>query len=136
MKILIVDDSPTIRSIQVAALKHLGFHEIAEAADGNEALHAIAKDRPDLLIVDWNMPGLDGIALVRKVRETDRTLPIIMCSSEADRPRVVEAIKAGVTDYIVKPFTPEGIGEKVRRALAKAAPTHAASAAHATPTAH
>ena len=121
MKILLVDDSKTIRSIQKNALKQLGFEDVAEAADGLEALAAIANARPDLMIVDWNMPNMDGITLVRKVRETDRKMPMIMCTTEAEKPRILAAIKAGVNDYIVKPFTPEGLNEKINRALGKAA---------------
>ena len=94
---------------------------VAEAADGLEALTEIANGRPDLMIVDWNMPNMDGITLVRKVRETDKSLPMIMCTTEAEKQRVVEAIKAGVNDYIVKPFTPDGLMEKINRVLGKVA---------------
>ncbi|MCH7992956.1 MAG: response regulator [Planctomycetes bacterium] len=121
MKILLVDDSKTIRNIQKNALKQIGFEDVAEAADGLEALTEIANGRPDLMIVDWNMPNMDGITLVRKVRETDKSLPMIMCTTEAEKQRVVEAIKAGVNDYIVKPFTPDGLMEKINRVLGKVA---------------
>ena len=120
MKILLVDDSKTIRNIQKAALKRLGFDDIAEAGDGVEALKAIAESTPDLMLVDWNMPIMDGITLVKKVRETDKTVRIIMCTTEAEKTRVIEAVKAGVNDYVVKPFTPESLGDKITRVSGKA----------------
>ncbi len=83
MKILLVDDSRTIRNIQKNTLKALGHTDVTEAADGVEALALLAKGRPDLMLVDWNMPNMDGITLIKKVRETDRALPIIMVTTEA-----------------------------------------------------
>lgn len=121
MKILLVDDSRTIRAIQRKALRQLGYDDIIEAADGLEALAAIAAARPDLMLVDWNMPNMDGMALVRKVRETDSHLPIIMCTTEAEKSRVLTAIRAGVNDYVVKPFTAESLAEKINRTLARPA---------------
>jgi two-component system chemotaxis response regulator CheY len=119
MKVLLVDDSRTIRSVQKGVFKQLGHEDLAEAGDGLEALKAIAERRPDLVIVDWNMPNMDGITLVRKLRETDKTLPIIMCTTEAEKARVIEAIKAGVNDYLVKPFTAEQMSEKIARIQTK-----------------
>lgn len=119
MKILLVDDSRTIRNIQRNILKQLGHEDIAEACDGVEALIAIGNDCPDLVFVDWNMPNMDGITLVRKVREKNKTLPMIMCTTESDKARVLEAIKAGVNDYLVKPFTPAALTEKINRVTAK-----------------
>jgi len=123
MKFLIVDDSRTIRNIQKNTLAQLGHTDMTEAADGIEALACIAADRPDIMLVDWNMPNMDGITLVRKVRETDKSLPIIMVTTEAEKSRVVEAIKAGVNNYLVKPFTPESLSEKIKQTLAKVAAT-------------
>lgn len=119
MKILLVDDSRTIRNIQKNVLGQLGHKEIAEAADGVEALKAIAESKPDLVLIDWNMPNMDGITLVRKIRETDKALPLIMCTTEAEKSRVIEAIKAGVNNYVVKPFTAETLAEKINTTLAK-----------------
>lgn len=96
-------------------------YQYAQTHDGLEALDALAKSKPDLMLVDWNMPRMDGITLVRKVRETNKSLPIIMCTTEAEKTRVVEALKAGVNDYIVKPFTPERLSEKIQRTVAKIA---------------
>lgn len=121
MKVLLVDDSKTIRAIQRNTLKQLGLTDVTEAADGVEALKAIAVSRPDFMMVDWNMPNMDGITLIRKIRETDKALPIIMCTTEAEKSRVMEAVKAGVNDYLVKPFTPEMVAEKIDRVKAKMA---------------
>ncbi len=121
MKILLVDDSRTIRNIQKNVLKQLGHTDIAEAEDGVQALGHFPQDVPDLMLVDWNMPNMDGITLVRKVRETNKTVPIIMCTTEAEKSRVLEAIKAGVNNYVVKPFTVESLGEKINQTMAKVA---------------
>lgn len=121
MKILLVDESQTIRNIQKNVLKQLGHEDVVEAGDVREALDALAQHQPDLMLVDWSMPHMDGLALVREVRTTDASLPIIMCSNEAVKSRVVEAIKAGVTDYIVKPFTADSLLEKLERTMAKLA---------------
>jgi two-component system, chemotaxis family, chemotaxis protein CheY len=120
MKILLVDDSRTIRNIQKNVLGQLGHSEILEAGDGVEALQVLKTSRPDLMLVDWNMPNMDGLTLVKKVREVDKDLPIIMCTTEAEKARVLEAIKAGVSNYVVKPFTAETMAEKIEQTLAKA----------------
>ncbi|MCH7808774.1 MAG: response regulator [Planctomycetes bacterium] len=120
MKILLVDDSRTIRSIQKNVLKQLGHTDIMEAEDGVQALAAFKETVPDLLLVDWNMPNMDGITLVRKIREINKTVPMMMCTTEAEKSRVLEAIKAGVNNYIVKPFTADSLGEKIAQTMAKA----------------
>lgn len=120
MKILLVDDSRTIRNIQKNVLGQLGHSEILEAGDGVEALQVLKLSRPDLMLVDWNMPNMDGLTLVKRVREADKTLPIIMCTTEAEKARVLEAIKAGVNNYVVKPFTAETMAEKIDQTMAKA----------------
>jgi two-component system chemotaxis response regulator CheY len=121
MKILLVDDSRTMRSIQKKVLEALGCNEVAEAADGMEALAVIASAPAgfNLIVIDWNMPNMDGITLVRKIRERDKTTPLIMATTEAEKTRVLDALKAGVNNYIIKPFTPEALLEKVRQTLAK-----------------
>ena len=90
-----------------------------EAADGVEALQQLGQSRPDLVLIDWNMPNMDGITLVRKIRETDKTLPLMMCTTEAEAGRVLEAIKAGVNNYLVKPFNAESLKKKVEATMAK-----------------
>ncbi|OWY70886.1 hypothetical protein B7486_14905 [cyanobacterium TDX16] len=119
MKILLVDDSRTIRNIQKNTLKSLGYVDILEASDGLEALNFISKERPGLILMDWNMSNMDGITLIKKVRETDKALPIIMVTTEAEKSRVIEAVKAGVNNYVVKPFTADTLAEKIKQTLSK-----------------
>ncbi|MCH7596503.1 MAG: response regulator [Planctomycetes bacterium] len=121
MNILLVDDSRTIRNIQKNVLKELGYENVWEAEDGVQALARLKEEIPDLMLVDWNMPNMDGITLIREVRKTNKSLPIIMCTTESEKSRVLEAVKAGVNNYIVKPFTVESLGEKINATLAKAA---------------
>ena len=123
MRILLVDDSRTIRNIQKNVLAEIGQTDVAEAADGVEALSKLTGERPDLMLVDWNMPNMDGITLVKKVRETDKTLPMIMVTTEAERSRILEAVKAGVNSYVVKPFTAETLGEKIKQTMEKVGAT-------------
>lgn len=122
MKFLLIDDSKTMRTIQKKALGGLPGVEFAEAGDGLEALGVVSKTPGgfDLMIVDWNMPNMDGITFVRKIRETDKKTLLIMATTEAEKDRVVMAIQAGVNNYIVKPFTPDSLTEKVSATLAKA----------------
>ena len=119
MKIMLVDDSRTIRNIQKKVLAKLGFNDIVEAADGVEALAAYKESPPDLMLVDWNMPNMDGITLVKTIRQMDKSIPMIMCTTEAEKSRVVEALRAGVNNYMVKPFTAETLSEKINQTLAK-----------------
>jgi len=131
VKILLVDDSRTIRNIQKNVLKQLGHTDIVEAEDGVQALVQMKDHKIDLMLVDWNMPNMDGITLIRKVRETNKTIPMIMCTTEAEKTRVLEAIKAGVNNYVVKPFTVESLGEKLNQTMSKMAPQAPAVAAPA-----
>ncbi len=123
---MLVDDSRTIRNIQKNVLKQLGYEDIVDAEDGVIALRLFNEQVPDLMIIDWNMPNMDGITLIRKIREINKTVPMIMCTTEAEKSRVLEAIKAGVNNYIVKPFTAESLNEKLTQTLAK---TNAAAGA-------
>ncbi len=122
MKCLLVDDSRTMRNIQKKVLSALPGLEFAEAGDGVEALGVIAATPGgfDFIIVDWNMPNMDGITLVGKIREKDKKTLLIMATTEAEKSRVLDAIRAGVNNYVVKPFTPESLMEKVSQTLAKA----------------
>jgi two-component system chemotaxis response regulator CheY len=120
MKILLVDDSKTMRMIQKKILAVNPGVEVIEAGDGLEALAALATvGRVDLALIDWNMPNMDGHTLVKKMRETDKKTPIIMCTTEAEKPRVIDALKAGVNNYVVKRFTPEALLDKVEATLKK-----------------
>ncbi len=121
MKILLIDDSRTMRNIQKKVLSAMDNVEISEAADGLEALAAVGEQGPfDLMLVDWNMPNMDGFTFVTKIRENDKTTPMIMVTTEAEKSRVLEALKAGVNNYAVKPFTPDALLEKIRQTLEKA----------------
>jgi two-component system chemotaxis response regulator CheY len=120
---MLVDDSRTIRNIQKNVLKQLGYEDIIDAEDGVVALKLFNEAPPDLMLVDWNMPNMDGITLIRKIREVNKTIPMIMCTTEAEKSRVLEAIKAGVNNYIVKPFTAESLNEKISQTLAKSGAT-------------
>ncbi|NLX05148.1 MAG: response regulator [Phycisphaerae bacterium] len=121
MKVMLVDDSRTIRNIEKNVLGQLGYTEILEAGDGIEALSVMEGNMPELMLVDWNMPNMDGLTLVKTVREKGVQVPIIMVTTEAEKARVVEAIKAGVNNYVVKPFTADTLGEKIKQTLAKLA---------------
>jgi two-component system chemotaxis response regulator CheY len=116
---MLVDDSRTMRNIEKNILNQIGFNDIMEAANGLEALSQIAARKPDLILLDWNMPQMDGLTFMQTYRKTDRTTPIIMVTTEAEKRRVVEAIKAGVNNYVVKPFTPEILGGRIQETLAK-----------------
>jgi two-component system chemotaxis response regulator CheY len=122
MKCLLVDDSKVMRNIQRKVLSAIPGSEFTEAGDGLEALAAIASNPGgfDLMIIDWNMPNMDGITLVRKVRETDKKTLMVMATTEAEKVRVLDAIRAGVNNYVVKPFSPEGLLEKITQTFAKA----------------
>jgi len=123
MNILLVDDSKTMRLIQRKALTTLGDVTIGEAADGVEAMAVIAASptKFDLALIDWNMPNMNGLQLITKIRETDKGMMLIMATTEAEKERVMEAIKAGVNNYVVKPFTADSLLEKVRATMAKMA---------------
>jgi two-component system, chemotaxis family, chemotaxis protein CheY len=123
MRILLVDDSQTMRSIEKTILSRLGEVEFVEAADGMEALVALASATApfDLALIDWNMPTLDGGQLVSRIREKDKAMPLIMVTTEAEKTRVIEAVKAGVNGYVIKPFTADVLFGRVQQALAKSA---------------
>lgn len=119
MKVLLVDDSKTMRNIQKNILLQLGFTDVTEAVDGQDALTKVALDLPELLLVDWNMPNMDGLTFVKNFRQEHKTIPIIMVTTEAEKSRLIEAIKAGVNNYVVKPFTPDVLQERIRETLSK-----------------
>ncbi len=120
MKILLVDDSKTMRNIQKAVLTQLGYTEVHEACDGQDALSKVAAVKPDLILVDWNMPNMDGLSFVKAFRQTNKFTPLIMVTTEAEKSRVIEAIKAGVNNYVVKPFTPDLLSQRIQETLARA----------------
>ncbi|MGQ9659008.1 MAG: chemotaxis response regulator CheY [Thermochromatium sp.] len=115
MKILIVDDFSTMRRIIKNLLRELGFNNTAEADDGSTALPMLKSGGFDFLITDWNMPNMEGLALLKAVRADPmlKSLPVLMVTAEAKREQIIEAAQAGVNGYIVKPFTAETLKEKI-----------------------
>jgi two-component system chemotaxis response regulator CheY len=115
MRILVVDDFATMRRIIKNLLRDLGFNNTSEADDGNTALPMLQNGQFDLLITDWNMPGMQGIDLLQAVRADARlrSLPVLMVTAEAKREQIVLAAQAGVNGYIVKPFTAQTLKEKI-----------------------
>jgi two-component system, chemotaxis family, chemotaxis protein CheY len=114
MNILVIDDSATMRRIIIKALNTIGYTDITEAENGEDAIAKI--DGMDLVLTDWNMPVMDGLTMVKEIRSRAdlANLPIIMVTSQAAKKEVIEALKNGVNDYIVKPFTPATLIEKVQ----------------------
>src|SRR5512135_522407 len=109
MKILVVDDFSTMRRIVKNILKQLGYENIEEAEDGEQAFTKLKTGGFDFVVSDWNMPNKDGIGLLRSIRSDPelKGLPVLMVTAEAEKEKVIEAIKAGVSNYVVKPFTAE-----------------------------
>ncbi len=121
MRILLIDDSKTMRNIQRNVLGQLGHTQIEEACDGVDALNKVGAYQPELILVDWNMPNMDGLSFVKEFRKTNKVTPLIMVTTESEKVRVIEAIKAGVQNYVVKPFTPDLLGQRITETLAKRA---------------
>ena len=117
MKVLVVDDFATMRRIVKGVLKQLGFSDIIEAEDGSLALEELKKEKVGLIVSDWNMPNMTGLDLLKAVRGDDslKSIPFIMVTAEGQKENVVEAVKSGVSNYIVKPFTPETFNEKLQK---------------------
>lgn len=119
LNILVVDDFATMRRIVRKALKQLGYNHIFEADDGTSALQVLKKEKIQFIIADWNMPQMPGIELLKTVRSTEewKSLPFLMVTAEGQREYVLEAVKHKVSNYIVKPFTPEVLREKINKIL-------------------
>ena len=123
MKILVVDDFSTMRRIIKNLLRDLGFNNTSEADDGLTALPMLKSGNYDLLVTDWNMPGMQGIDLLKAVRaESDeklKNIPVLMVTAEQKKEQIVEAAQAGVNGYIVKPFTALILKEKLEKIFAR-----------------
>jgi two-component system chemotaxis response regulator CheY len=119
LSILVVDDFATMRRIVRKALKQLGYNHVFEADDGTSALEVLKKEKIHFIIADWNMPQMPGIELLKTVRGTEewKSLPFLMVTAEGQREYVLEAVKHKVSNYIVKPFTPEVLREKINKIL-------------------
>ncbi len=117
MKILIVDDFSTMRRIIKNLLRDLGFSNTSEADDGNTALPMLKAGDFDFLVTDWNMPGMEGIDLLKAVRADDKlaNLPVLLVTAEAKKEQIVEAAQAGVNGYVVKPFNAATLKEKIEK---------------------
>ena len=121
MNVLVVDDFATMRRIIKNVLKQIGFTKILEADDGTTALAVLKKNEVDLIISDWNMPKMTGLDLLKKVRgeESTKKIPFLMVTAEAQKDNVLQAVQAGVSNYVVKPFTADAIKEKLTQVFAK-----------------
>jgi two-component system chemotaxis response regulator CheY len=128
MKILVVDDDPTCRTIVALRLKGLKGIEVCEAEDGDKAWDLLTRDRFDGAIIDWQMPGKSGIEIVRAIRQTGARIPLLMMSAESEKERLVEAIHAGITDYLIKPFDSAALLTKLGRFVDMSRPAVAAGA--------
>lgn len=117
MKVLIVDDSTVMRKVLVEALTKLNIKDVREVPNGMEAVVALSRDEFDLILMDWNMPRMTGVEAVREIRSRGFRVPIIMVTTEADKAKVLEALKAGANNYLIKPFTHETIGMKIRETM-------------------
>ncbi len=119
MRFLVVDDSSTMRRIIINTLNKLGYKECHEAANGREGVERLANTPIDLIITDWNMPEMSGIEFIRAVRTNDATkhLPVLMVTTNAAQDDIVQALHAGVNNYVVKPFNPDTIREKIEAVL-------------------
>jgi two-component system chemotaxis response regulator CheY len=116
--VLVADDSGTMRKIILRSLNAVGISSAVEAADGTQAVGLFKPGVFNLVLTDWNMPGKTGLEVTREIRAQDPNVPIIMITTEAEKRRVIEAIQAGVTDYLVKPFTPDTLREKLDKHVA------------------
>ena len=117
IKILVADDFPEVTRVIRNILKNIGFTNIREADSGKAVLRALKKEKYDLILCDWNMQDMTGVEVLKKIRSDDelKEIPFIMVTAEAEKEKILEAIKAGVSNYIVKPFTAQAISEAIKK---------------------
>lgn len=117
MKIMVVDDMSTMRRIVKNVLKQLGFTNVEEAENGKEALEKLKNDAYGFVVSDWNMPVMTGIDMLRAIRADAalKQIPVLMVTAEAQKENIIEAVQAGVSNYIVKPFTAEALQDKMAK---------------------
>lgn len=122
IKFLVVDDMSTMRRIVRSILKELGFDNVEEAEDGNDALTKLRAGKFDFVVSDWNMPNLDGLEMLKAIRADDKlkSLPVMLVTAEAKKENIIEAAKAGASGYVVKPFTAAVLEEKLNKIFEKA----------------
>jgi two-component system chemotaxis response regulator CheY len=121
MKILVVDEFSTMRRIVKNILRQLNFANIIEADDGATAIEVLQREKIDLVVSDWNMPKMTGLELLKAVRADDalKHIPFLMVTAEAQQENIIEAVKSGVSNYIVKPFTAETLSQKINQIFNK-----------------
>lgn len=114
MRALVVDDSRVMRRVKRGALRQAGIENVDEAIDCRGAIEAVRSSHDDLILMDWNMPNVNGLEAVLEIREAGVTTPIIMVTTEKEKDRVLETVRAGVNGFITKPFTPDTIISKIQ----------------------
>jgi len=121
MKILVVDDFSTMRRIVKNILRQLNFVNIIESDDGSTAREVLQREQRDLVISDWNMPKMTGLELLKALKADDalKHIPFLMVTAEAQQENIIEAVKSGVSNYIVKPFTAETLSQKINQIFSK-----------------
>ncbi len=127
MKVLIVDDMLTMRRILRNVLQEIGYTNVRDAKDGEEAFNTLKIGGYGLVVADWNMPVMTGLELLKAIRADAelKTLPVLMVTAEAQKENIIEVVQAGVSGYIVKPFTGDGLQEKLVKIFAKKTPVNA-----------
>ncbi|MGA2226480.1 MAG: chemotaxis response regulator CheY [Syntrophobacteraceae bacterium] len=119
MTVLVVDDFSTMRRIVRKILKDLQFQDVIEAENGAEAFQLLQTNKVDLIVSDWNMPTMTGLELLKKVRADERLkgLPFLLVTAESQKENIIEAIQAKVSNYVVKPFSPAVLAEKLAKII-------------------
>jgi two-component system chemotaxis response regulator CheY len=119
MRLLVVDDSPTMRRIVINSLRSFGYEEVIEAGDGQDALAKLHTEKIDFVVTDWNMPNMNGLELTKTIRSDANMgkLPILMVTTRGVKEDIIQALQAKVNNYIVKPFTPAVLKEKIEAIL-------------------
>jgi len=115
LKIIIADDSKTIRKIMRIQLEEMGHKVVAEAEDGSQALEFYFKYSPDLITMDMQMPGMNGLEAVTKIKKIDKNVKIIMITAHGQKDLVLSSIKQGVNDYVLKPISSEKLEESIKK---------------------
>lgn len=116
MKVLVVDDSRSMRRLITMALKHIGETDIVEAEDGVQAIYKLQDAVPDLILLDWNMPNMSGLQFLKRIKSHEKLqhIPVVMVTSEGKSSEIQEALDAGAESYVVKPFEPQDLAQRIR----------------------
>lgn len=115
MKVLVADDSGVMRKIIIRGLNGCGIQSVVEATDGKQGWEVFQSASFDLVMTDWNMPGMTGLEFLKEIRASGSTIPVIMVTTEGEKGKVIEAIQAGVTDYLCKPFEQDELQAKLEK---------------------